>query len=194
MNSEKIKVIVRVRPSGDHYDQKSPCLITSGNTITAKSRSDTKKFVFDYIASETSTQMDIFLNGAKPICDSVLLGYNGTIFVYGQTGAGKTYTLLGGKYSPYDDLSEISFLQKNNTDDNFNKGILQLSIEYLFNESKRLENNDAKIKFSCSYLEIYMEQLSELLNPNTYSKSLEIRTTGDKINVSNTFKFCANVR
>jgi kinesin family protein 15 len=52
-----------------------------------------KLFTFDYVADETIPQEDIFIRMAKPIADSCLQGYNGTIFAYGQTGSGKTYTI-----------------------------------------------------------------------------------------------------
>jgi len=52
-----------------------------------------KTFNFDYVADEEVPQDVIFNNIAKPIADSCLEGYNGSIFAYGQTGAGKTFTI-----------------------------------------------------------------------------------------------------
>ena len=56
-------------------------------------------FTFDYVADENTTQEDIFVRMAKPIADSCLQGYNGTIFAYGQTGSGKTYTIQGPAFT-----------------------------------------------------------------------------------------------
>lgn len=56
---------------------------------------DQKMFTFDYVADDQSTQEQVFTRVAKPIADSCLEGYNGTIFAYGQTGSGKTFTIQG---------------------------------------------------------------------------------------------------
>ena len=59
-----------------------------------------KVFSFDAVFDTNSTQVDIYNETARPIVDKVLQGYNGTIFAYGQTGTGKTYTMSGAKTSP----------------------------------------------------------------------------------------------
>jgi len=56
---------------------------------------DQKMFTFDYVADDEVTQEEVFSRVAKPIADSCLEGYNGTIFAYGQTGSGKTFTIQG---------------------------------------------------------------------------------------------------
>jgi ribose 5-phosphate isomerase RpiB len=55
-----------------------------------------KTFTFDNVFDWNSTQSDVYTETAKPIVDSVLEGYNGTVFAYGQTGTGKTHTMDGG--------------------------------------------------------------------------------------------------
>ena len=59
------------------------------------SRADSKKFVYDQVSGRDGTQEGIFESVGKPMCESVLQGYNATIFAYGQTGAGKTFTMMG---------------------------------------------------------------------------------------------------
>lgn len=56
---------------------------------------ENKTFNYDYVADEDSSQEEVFHKIAKPIIDSCLEGYNGTIFAYGQTGSGKTHTIQG---------------------------------------------------------------------------------------------------
>ena len=84
--------------------------------------------------------------------DSVLNGYNSTALAYGVTGAGKTYTMFGDIYS-----------QVNNE-----KGICTYSIEYLFKQILNDENNKS-FKIKISYLEIYNEQVIDLLSKKTLS-------------------------
>lgn len=53
----------------------------------------THTFVFDYVYDQTSTQKKVYDTTARTVVDSALQGYNATIFAYGQTGTGKTYTM-----------------------------------------------------------------------------------------------------
>ena len=76
------------------------------------------KFKFDWVFGKTVKNRQIFLSSAKRSCDQVMKGYNSTIFVYGQTGTGKTYTMEGSK--------------KNNEE-----GLIQKSISYIFNKIRK---------------------------------------------------------
>ncbi len=177
-NRENIKVIVRQRPKLEReYD---PCnfMQIEDNAIFVQNNKETKQFSYDHIATEKSSQYEVFENTAKPMIDSLLMGYNGTIFVYGQTGSGKTYTLLGNNYSVSNycpDFSKLSIP----TNELENKGILPLSIEYLFNQIKEQADNIIT-KISCSFLEIYKESLFDLLDSFTVNKQLQIRESFNK--------------
>ncbi len=91
-SNKNIHVLARVRPFLQNEDE------TIGFTINDKKNQITirqKAFEFDSIAGSSSTQQNIFNTVGKPVCDSAINGYNGTIFAYGQTGSGKTYTIKG---------------------------------------------------------------------------------------------------
>ena len=205
-NKENIKVIVRVRPRlGKEVDSQSNIKV-EGNKINVLNSN--KSFSYDYVASEDIDQNELFMNSAYEIAESALNGFNGTIFVYGQTGAGKTYTLMGKN----SDNDEILIGEKS--------GILPRTIDFLFNKI----NNDYKgnlITVKCSFLEIYNENLYDLLgnsssltsdlhsasfsygnnlnssilnnvglnngfvNQNNQSKSLFIRDQGESVKVEN---------
>ena len=215
MSQDNIKVILRIRPKSKN-EQNSNCnyLKIENNTLIINTKNDSRQFHFDYIANEESSQYDLFINSAKIICDKVLEGYNGTIFVYGQTGAGKTYTLLGNKYflklnnqnnnninNDEIDLSITHSLNSNiilNNNNDINifkeeeklKGIIPQVLEYLFSQINTIKEKDinSNIKLSCSFLEIYKENISDLLNPNQDSKSLSIIEQNDKIIVDSLSK------
>jgi len=215
MSQDNIKVILRIRPKSKN-EQNSNCnyLKIENNSLIINTKNDSRQFHFDYIANEESSQYDLFINSAKIICDKVLEGYNGTIFVYGQTGAGKTYTLLGNKYSlklnnqnqnninnDEIDLSithslNSNIILNNNNDINIlkedekSKGIIPQVLEYLFYQINTIKekDNNSNIKLSCSFLEIYKENISDLLNPNQDSKSLSIIEQNDKIIVDSLSK------
>ena len=103
--SECVKVAIRVRPMNKHEkEQKSTLCVdvdTANNTVAVNStKGETKTFQFDYVYPMDTTQRDIYDQVAFPIVDSIFQGYNGTIFAYGQTGCGKTYTMMGIVDSP----------------------------------------------------------------------------------------------
>eukprot|EP00064_Thunnus_orientalis_P020006 superscaffoldBa00005280_g20137 len=171
-DSDSIKVFVRVRPltqgtglttDGDH----SLCLtVTSPNTIRLLSKPEPRTFTYDHVADMDTSQDSVFSSVAKNIVESCMNGYNGTIFAYGQTGSGKTFTMLGP--------SEL---------DNFTdelRGVIPRSFEYLFflinREVERVSGNSSQSKSflcKCSFIEIYNEQIYDLLD--TASASLFLR-------------------
>ncbi len=102
----------------------------------------TKQFTFDFAYGFESKQKDIYEDCAYSIIESVFQGYNGTIFAYGQTGTGKTFTMEGGQ------------------DQNL-WGITPRTFSHIF---EMIHSSD-KCQFlvSCSMLELYNEQVFDLL-------------------------------
>ena len=98
--SECVKVAIRVRPMNKHEKEQNSTIcvdVDTGNNSVAvtSNKNDTKTFQFDYVYPMDTTQREIYDQVAFPIVDSIFQGYNGTIFAYGQTGCGKTYTMMG---------------------------------------------------------------------------------------------------
>ncbi|SPJ08199.1 kinesin-8,putative [Plasmodium sp. DRC-Itaito] len=141
----------------------------SDNTdnVLRQNRSREKKYVFDYVFDENSSQEDVYNNSVKCLIDAVIKGYNSTVFAYGATGAGKTHTIIGYKNEP---------------------GIMMMILKDLFERIKMLEiMNEYKVK--CSFIEIYNENICDLLNPS--SEYLDVREDPIKgVTVSNIFEVC----
>lgn len=132
--------------------------LTIDNAITRK----TKSFTFDGIFRENHDNEYIFNTIIKKLVEKALRGINSTIMAYGVTGTGKTHTMFGDIYN------EI----------NFEKGICMYSIDYLFKKVEQLkENNEVKVKVS--YLELYNEQVIDLLIPNSCSLNAKSNTNQD---------------
>jgi len=89
----------------------------------------------------------VFEDSATPLVNDVLAGYNATIFAYGQTGTGKTYTMEG------DIVDEVK------------KGIIPRSVQKLFEGVQEADEN-IEFTFMVSYIEIYMEKIRDLLDRN----------------------------
>ena len=94
-----------------------------------------------------STQKEVYDVAAKPIIDSVLEGFNGTIFAYGQTSSGKTHTMQGQS------IEDIEA-----------QGIIPRMVRTVFN---RIETASESIEFTVkvSMIEIYMERIKDLIDP-----------------------------
>lgn len=113
-------------------------------------RSREKQYVFDCIFDGSCSQKDVYEETTKFLIPNVTSGYNATVFAYGPTGAGKTYTMLGKDGEP---------------------GIMVQALNDLFLEMR--QNTDKAFKVTMSYLEIYNEMIRDLLNPD--SGFLELR-------------------
>ncbi|KAK9533672.1 hypothetical protein VZT92_008776 [Zoarces viviparus] len=167
-DGDSIKVFVRVRPltqcSGltTDGDQKLCLTVTSPNTVRLLSKPEPRTFTYDHVADMDTSQDSVFSSVAKNIVESCMNGYNGTIFAYGQTGSGKTFTMLGPS-----DL------------DNFTdqlRGVIPRCFEYLFfliNREVEKSGQSKSFLCKCSFIEIYNEQIYDLLD--AASASLYLR-------------------
>ncbi|XP_061229167.1 kinesin-like protein KIF15-B, partial [Neopsephotus bourkii] len=155
---DAIKVCVRVRPPSEgttiSNEHQGLCLsVLSSKTIRLHSKPEPKIFTFDYVANMETTQESVFSTVAKNIVESCMNGYNGTIFAYGQTGSGKTFTMMGPSESG-----------------NFThslRGVIPRSFEYLFfliEREKEKAGNGKSFLCKCSFIEIYNEQIFDLLD------------------------------
>uniref|UniRef100_A0A8C2B4U7 plus-end-directed kinesin ATPase n=1 Tax=Cyprinus carpio TaxID=7962 RepID=A0A8C2B4U7_CYPCA len=160
MSGASVKVAVRVRPFNSRETSKeSKCIIQmSGNTTTIinpKAPKETKSFNFDYSYWSHTSPEDINYASQqqvyRDIGEEMLLhsfeGYNVCIFAYGQTGAGKSYTMMGKQEKDQE-------------------GIIPLLCEDLFTKING-KNTDNNMSYSVevSYMEIYCERVRDLLNP-----------------------------
>uniref|UniRef100_A0A8C1ZDW7 Kinesin family member 15 n=1 Tax=Cyprinus carpio TaxID=7962 RepID=A0A8C1ZDW7_CYPCA len=142
---------------------RSLCLtVTSPHTVRLHCKPEPRTFTYDHVADMNTSQEEVFSSVAKNIVESCMNGYNGTIFAYGQTGSGKTFTMLGP--------SEL---------DNFSdelRGVIPRSFEYLFFLINREVERSGGLKSflcKCSFIEIYNEQIYDLLD--SVSTSLFLR-------------------
>ncbi|XP_026202159.1 kinesin-like protein KIF1A isoform X13 [Anabas testudineus] len=160
MAGASVKVAVRVRPfNSREIGKESKCIIQmSGNTTTIinpKQAKDNKSFNFDYSYwSHTSpedvnyaSQMQVYKDIGEEMLLHAFEGYNVCIFAYGQTGAGKSYTMMGKQ-----DVKD-------------QKGIIPLMCEDLFTKINDNTDNSMSYSVEVSYMEIYCERVRDLLNP-----------------------------
>lgn len=151
-----VQVVVRCRPM-DEKETARGCsrvvdVVPSRGVIEIRnpredpSRDSVKVFTFDAVYDWHSNQQELYEETVRPLVNSVLAGFNGTIFAYGQTGTGKTYTMEGTKGDP------------------MKRGVIPRSFEQIFNHIGRSENMQYLVR--ASYLEIYQEEVRDLLHPD----------------------------
>ncbi|XP_011297517.1 kinesin-like protein KIF3B [Fopius arisanus] len=153
IGTQCVQVVVRCRPMDEKEESKnyskvvevcpSRGVVEIRNPREDPSRDNTKIFTFDAVYDYHSSQQDLYEETVRPLVSSVLNGFNGTIFAYGQTGTGKTYTMEGIK------------------GDSKRRGIIPRSFEHIFNHIGRSENMQYLVR--ASYLEIYQEEIRDLL-------------------------------
>lgn len=163
-----IRVYCRVRPflPGQSNSQSTVDYIGEDGQLMianpAKQGKDSRKsFTFNKVFGASATQEEVFLD-TRPLIRSVLDGYNVCIFAYGQTGSGKTYTMTGPKL-----ITEESW------------GVNYRALNDLFQISK--QRKDAFIyEVAVQMIEIYNEQVRDLLVSDSSNKRLEIRNNSQQ--------------
>ncbi|XP_058849167.1 kinesin-like protein KIF1B isoform X13 [Acipenser ruthenus] len=160
MSGASVKVAVRVRPfNSREMANDSKCIIQmQGNTTTISNPKNPKEplktFSFDYSYWSHTTvedpsfasQCKVFNDIGKEMLQHAFEGYNVCIFAYGQTGAGKSYTMMGKQ-------------------EEGQEGIIPLLCEDLFEKINDNRKDEISYSVEVSYMEIYCERVRDLLNP-----------------------------
>uniref|UniRef100_A0A6I8Q7B4 Kinesin-like protein KIF11 n=1 Tax=Xenopus tropicalis TaxID=8364 RepID=A0A6I8Q7B4_XENTR len=159
---KNIQVVVRCRPfnqlerkASSHSvlecdaPRKEVCVRTGGiNDKLGK-----KTYTFDMVFGPAAKQIDVYRSVVCPILDEVIMGYNCTVFAYGQTGTGKTFTMEGERSADEEFTWEQDPLA----------GIIPRTLHQIF---EKLSENGTEFSVKVSLLEIYNEELFDLLSPS----------------------------
>ncbi|KAL4591149.1 hypothetical protein LXL04_004099 [Taraxacum kok-saghyz] len=161
-----VKVIVRMRPPNLNEEEGEAIVQkTSGDSLSILGQT----FTFDSVADATSTQasfVDIFQLVGAPLVENCIAGFNSSVFAYGQTGSGKTYTIWGPSNTSLE--KELSSDQQGLTPRVFERLFSRINEEQDKHVDKQL-----MYQCRCSFLEIYNEQITDLLDPA--QRNLNIR-------------------
>ncbi|KAH7312823.1 kinesin heavy chain [Rhexocercosporidium sp. MPI-PUGE-AT-0058] len=149
--SNSIKVVARFRPQNriEVGEGGQPIVaFETEDTCRLDSKEASGSFTFDRVFDMNSRQKDVFDFSIKSTVDDILNGYNGTVFAYGQTGAGKSYTMMG-----------------TDMDDPEGRGVIPRIVEQIF---ASILSSPGTIEYTVrvSYMEIYMERIRDLLAPH----------------------------
>lgn len=155
-----ITVSVRVKPDKTAESSGAWFLDSSRGLISSQ---EVGEFSFDHVFGGETNNQSLFLNSVEPLVSQVMSGYNGCVFAYGMTGSGKTYSMQGiaGR----------------------DPGVVPQAVNYIYNHIAG-SVVDASFTVTLSYLEIYNEQLQDLLSPSTPPESIKLREDKGGIRVS----------
>jgi kinesin family protein 11 len=151
---QNIKVVLRCRPmTGTEAAKEKPAIKCVSDkhvevNYAAMGKASKKSFAFDGVYGEKSSQQEVYESLVRPVVDEVLQGYNCTVFAYGQTGTGKTHT-MEGDVSP----SPAGVMKPG-------AGIIPRAVTQVF---KYLEENEFEYTVRISVVELYNEELSDLI-------------------------------
>ena len=164
---ETVKVVVRIRPMSSEEERNGNLMaaealpdrgLISVRNPKANESEPPKDFFFDAVFDAKVSQKHIYDVCASSVVESVLNGYNGTIFAYGQTGAGKTHTMEGRPDPPT------------------LRGIIPNSFQHIFEYVSSAQDQQFLVR--ASYLEIYNEEIRDLLSKDP-KNSLELKENID---------------
>ncbi|XP_056251671.1 kinesin-like protein KIF11 isoform X2 [Seriola aureovittata] len=156
-----IQVVVRCRPFNtverkssfgviDCDQSRREVVVKTGGMNDKASR---KTYTFDMVFGPAAKQIDVYRSVVCPILDEVIMGYNCTVFAYGQTGTGKTFTMEGER-SPDEQFT---------WEEDPLAGIIPRTLHQIF---EKLSENGTEFSIKVSLLEIYNEELFDLLSPS----------------------------
>ncbi len=165
----RIKIFSRVRPTSKPFqglqlsDSNVAVDIGFYDNVSKRPQSrysqappSSHNFKFSRVFDQNTPQEEVFDHVAKHMVDNFLGGFNGTIFAYGQTSSGKTYTIEG---------SSRSYAER---------GLIPRSIAYVFEDVEQRLSQGEDVSVHVSYMEIYQDVGYDLLNPGTRPGALMV--------------------
>jgi hypothetical protein len=151
-NSDRIRVVVRCRPRKKSEAATSFVTCENDGCVSIQTSADRprKEYHFDYVAGGDSTQELLYAQAGRPVVDCALTGFHGTIFAYGQTGTGKTWSTSGPPGAKSTSVPDA-------------RGVIPRACEAIFEHIAENSCDTLTFKARASYLEIYNEKIRDLL-------------------------------
>jgi kinesin family member 11 len=163
-----VAVVLRCRPlsKSEQTSKAQEVIKCEGREVTISqtvaSKTVDRTYHFDRVFGPKTSQESLYNTAIAPMVDEVLNGFNCTIFAYGQTGTGKTHTMTG-------DLSAASATL---TPDS---GVIPRAVSHIFNHLESQQHSEYSVR--CSFLELYNEEITDLLSSSTPSTGTTTTTT-----------------
>jgi len=197
-DDQNVRVVSRLRPlsTREVTENSSESIVAvsrdSSLVVNAGTGQNQKNFEFDAVFGPKSTQKEVYDETLGDLVERVLFkGFNVTVMAYGQTGSGKTFT-MGTEGTP--DVKQVEHIQSKEImppppprigKPSEQDGVIPRAVYDLFQTRQNLKDGDKRVKVEMSYLEIYNEEVRDLLSHGRDSVDLHIRDAGDGVMVQN---------
>lgn len=168
MSTEAIKVCCRFRKEFNHDESEYDKWVFNEDTATIEL--EERKWTYDYILPPDTTQEEMYNKVAIKTINDFTEGYHGTIFAYGQSGSGKTFSMIGPD-------SVFECLTNANTKNEL-YGITPRAVYQIYDQLKEFSRNGSNWKLCLSYIEIYNEKIKCLLSGKEGLKIREVPHEG----------------
>ena len=189
-DSQRFNIVVRIRPQVEHdkielttEDELRSCIFKlSQNKVTLINEKTDNKYdmLFDYVFDEKDNQEVVYNVFGEKLMNDIFRGYNGTIMAYGQTGSGKTYRMFGRSLMDNDRGINKSIYDAE-------KGIVQRAIHQIF-EYRNQKKEEKSINIFVSFMQIYLNQITDLLDIDKKNDVLFSKDKPDKDSNKRKFK------
>jgi kinesin family protein 11 len=172
-----VAVVLRCRPlsKSEQTSKAQEVIKCEGREVTISqtvaSKTVDRTYHFDRVFGPKTSQESLYNTAIAPMVDEVLNGFNCTIFAYGQTGTGKTHTMTG-------DLSAASATL---TPDS---GVIPRAVSHIFNHLESQQHSEYSVR--CSFLELYNEEITDLLSSSAPSTGTTTTTANNNNNNNGT--------
>jgi hypothetical protein len=171
--SENIQVFIRIRPLIDREASQTTGTASSGHsirtlddrTIEVRASDATIQCAFDAVFDPSFSQDQVY-ERVRECTQSFLSGFNSTLFAYGQTGSGKSFTMFGSE-------SDVSRFKPGHYKSQ--AGIIPRAIKEIFEGIVQRGGEPQGVVLYCSFVQIYNEQIFDLLRDGSMASPLEIR-------------------
>lgn len=165
LNSKEVAEDAAMLSPGSDPSTSSSWAFNDATIVDEEYANGRRAYAFDRVFSPTSTNGEVYAQCAQRVVNMALLGFNGTVFAYGQTGSGKTYSMLGTGRDP---------------------GIVPRAVHDVFKhieakQQRSTSNNSSLSEFlvRVSYLEVYNEEINDLLQPVGRGKGRNLKILRD---------------
>lgn len=158
-----VQVAVRIRPLLSHEGSSEENCVSNRANMIQIGGSQGPRFTFDHVFTAADNQATLFETRIRPLVHQCLEGYNATVLAYGQTGSGKTHTILGSTSSTGDPQA----------------GVLPRALAYLFHQLADNSTESTQTTVSIQFLELYGEEIRDLLCRTGAKEKLTIRDYGN---------------
>ena len=196
-----IKVALRIRPLiNDEISssESKECLKQiheeDNQIVIGENNENNKSFTYDHVFSKYSAQREVYQESVKPLISTLFQGYNATVLAYGQTGSGKTYS-MGLNHALLSNAIESLIDERQGYGDlDAEVGLIPRVLSGVFKKiaDERARSRDVTFTVKVSFLEVYNEEIKDLLRERPASEtqarvkeSLDIREKNNVISVRN---------